>query len=738
MRVVLLLSLSLIYLTAIGQEITVLDLEKKPLSQVSIKAYSEKLEFSIFTNKNGKANIPQSFKKSKKLAYIVSKYNYSTIERNIRITKDTTIYISLISLDEVVITAQMKNKNASEAIQDIQVLNKKTIEKKGAISLKDILEKQVNMRLSQDNILGSSLSMQGISGQNIKILIDDVPVLGRLNGNIDISQINLNNIERIEIVEGPLSVNYGTDALGGTINLISKKETETSLNINSYYESVGKYNLDGFLNYKLKQQNLSVSLGRNYFDGWSPEDEWIFFPQATLADSSRYKIWKPKEQLFFKGQHVFKNKNLSLYSFYNQFYEQIQNRGLPRSPYLETAFDDYYRTWRKDFGSSLNFNINDKSNIKLLIANNNYKRIKSTYFKDLTTLEQMLTLNESDQDTSYFNLLLSRGSYAKEMSRQIKIEIGYDIQKESAQGKRIEESEKSRIDIAVYSNLEVLINDRLIARPGLRFAYNTDYKVPLIPSIHLKYSSGEYVFRGSIAKGFRAPSLKELYFEFQDVNHNILGNKDLNAETSKNYHFSISRKKSKLNSVLTYKASVFYNDLESLITLAENNDVYTYINVNQYRTKGIKGGMGWSDGKIDLEVGASYIGRYNSLSETENLDKYIFSQEYSASLTFNLNTEQNSTLSVFYKYTGEIPSFTLNENGLVEDSFTQEYELMDIIFSRNLFNNLFKVSVGCKNIFDVQDISSFQENEPHQSGGSAKMSIGYGRSLFTAIKLNIK
>ena len=137
MRVVLLLSLSLIYLTAIGQEITVLDLEKKPLSQVSIKAYSEKLEFSIFTNKNGKANIPQSFKKSKNLAYIISKYNYSTIERNIRITKDTTIYISLISLDEVVITAQMKNKNASEAIQDIQVLNKKTIEKK--IQLKNLI-----------------------------------------------------------------------------------------------------------------------------------------------------------------------------------------------------------------------------------------------------------------------------------------------------------------------------------------------------------------------------------------------------------------------------------------------------------------------------------------------------------------------------------------------------------------------------------------------------------------------
>ena len=67
------------------------------------------------------------------------------------------------------------------------------------------------------------MSVQGLSGENVKILIDGVPVVGRLNGNVDLSQINLTNIERVEIVEGPLSVNYGTNALAGTINLITKK-----------------------------------------------------------------------------------------------------------------------------------------------------------------------------------------------------------------------------------------------------------------------------------------------------------------------------------------------------------------------------------------------------------------------------------------------------------------------------------------------------------------------------------
>ena len=57
-------------------------------------------------------------------------------------------------------------------------------------SAEDVLEQEINIRLSQDNILGSSLSIQGLDGQNIKIMIDGVPVIGRLDGNIDISQIN--------------------------------------------------------------------------------------------------------------------------------------------------------------------------------------------------------------------------------------------------------------------------------------------------------------------------------------------------------------------------------------------------------------------------------------------------------------------------------------------------------------------------------------------------------------------
>ena len=206
------------------------------------------------------------------------------------------------------------------------------------------------MSVTVDNILGSSVSIQEISGQNVKILIDGVPVIGRLNGNIDLTQINLNNIERVEIIEGPLSVDYGTDALAGTINLITDKQLNDgfSSTYNLYYETVGQYNFDFILNFKRKGHAINFDFGRKYFDGWSKNDEFNLFPVSQLADTNRVNSWNPKEQYFGKVQYSYKTDNSLLRVFYDSFDEKISNFGFPRLPYYENAFDDYYFTKRNN------------------------------------------------------------------------------------------------------------------------------------------------------------------------------------------------------------------------------------------------------------------------------------------------------------------------------------------------------------------------------------------------------
>jgi len=129
-----------------------------------------------------------------------------------------------IDIEDVVVTAQYAPTDSRNALQEIRTITKETIKRRGANNLEQLLSFETNIRINQDAVLGSSMSLGGIGGQNVKIMIDGVPVIGRLNGNVDLSQINLNQVERVEIVEGPLSVYYGTDALNLEFLLKSKIE----------------------------------------------------------------------------------------------------------------------------------------------------------------------------------------------------------------------------------------------------------------------------------------------------------------------------------------------------------------------------------------------------------------------------------------------------------------------------------------------------------------------------------
>lgn len=132
-------------------------------------------------------------------------------------------------IEEMVVTGQMQQTSVSDAVQNVRIINSKKIEQMGAQNLTQLFKNELNIQLSTDPVLGTGMSLQGISGENVKLLIDGVPVIGRLNGTVDLDQINIQNIEKIEIIEGPLSVNYGSDALAGTINIITKKNTSQLL-----------------------------------------------------------------------------------------------------------------------------------------------------------------------------------------------------------------------------------------------------------------------------------------------------------------------------------------------------------------------------------------------------------------------------------------------------------------------------------------------------------------------------
>ena len=699
-----------------------------PFAHVCFFGLNDQSEIYRVTNDNGFVNA--ELKGQIKLA--ISYVGYQALIDTINAGSTHTISLSpsVFNMDEVVVTAQYTPQRIDKSIYKVKLISRKQIENKGANNLPDLLGSELNMRVSQDGALGSSLSLQGLSGEHIKFLVDGVPVIGRMNGNIDISQLNLYNVDHIEVIEGPMSVVYGSNALAGVINIITKENINGKLrgNLNTYAESVGVFNLDGMLTFNRKKNSFSVSGGRNYFGGYSDNE------------NLRSQRWKPKIQYNADAYYLLNSERLKLKISANYFNENLWNKGNLLPPYYEFAFDNYFITNRLTARTDLSIDLNKNRFFTFLAAYSYYDRRKESYFKDMTTLEEQLTKNSSDQDTTLFNSFMSRGTYSKSNKKsQLNYQLGYDINLETGKGKRITGREQFIGDYAAYLSVQYEPWSILSIQPGIRYIYNTRYNAPLVYSLNAKWDILEQLSaRASYSTGFRAPSLKELYLYFVDVNHNISGNENLKAEESQNINFGLNYFRENKKHYYGMEASIFYNNIKNIITLAVvKGDLYTYINVDKYITQGFQLNLKYKFyPNIEIKVGLSETGRYNSLSgQISGAKKFVYTSDVVSDIHYNI-MKYNLTFSLYYKYSGEIPQFYLDENNDVIEGYISDFNTMDFSIQKGFFGNKFHITTGLKNIFNNTVIPAVGGSGGVHTGGGSSYAIGWGRTAFIKLSYN--
>ena len=137
------------------------------------------------------------------------------IESRSQINTDSVSVLLKNQLDEVMVTGQIGSQTISESVNNLILITSKDIKSTGSNDLAELFSNQALFDLNVDPALGTTVSIQGMQGNNINIMIDGIPVIGRKGSQIDLSQINLSNIDRIEILKGPASVMYGTNSTGG-------------------------------------------------------------------------------------------------------------------------------------------------------------------------------------------------------------------------------------------------------------------------------------------------------------------------------------------------------------------------------------------------------------------------------------------------------------------------------------------------------------------------------------------
>jgi outer membrane receptor for ferrienterochelin and colicins len=649
------------------------------------------------------------------------------------------------NLEEVVVTGLGRPTAVDKAVSKYKIITAADIRNQGAVTLNDALRNQIGVNIGNDPMLGATISMRGLSGNNVKILVDGLPVNGREAGNIDLSQLNLSNVDRIEIVQGPMSIMYGSDALGGVINLITKKNVaKKTAGLSLFYENIGKYNVNANLGTTLKKHNILLNGGRNFFSGWDPDDSNV-----------RNPLWRPKEQYFGNLKYTFTpSDRYNLTYNLDYLHETLVIKGDPSGYTYDnrTVKDMYFFTQRFIHRLQAKWKTGKNGYWESNNSLANYARNRETRVVDLSTMDFILSPFPGDQTKVVFNDVTSRTTYNNKAGI-FNYTFGYDINLQFAKGVYNINMDKEMIgDYALFLTMDIKPLPELTIQPALRGGYNTVYQAPLSPSLGFLYKpNSRCSLRGSYARGFRAPSLKELYLDFKDNNHDIVGNENLKAEYG--HHYQLSAGYTVLNKDdyrNTLSLTAYYDDVHNQIIMAQTGvsplpgtpEPYTYANIGRMRFFTTQFNTDTRVRNIDLNTGLSYNKSISTLSVSDEGITYSTPDfhyfEVNANGTYT-HKAWNAGISVFYKFTGKQPMLGADITGsAIFSGFTDSYHNIDASLNKSFWKNRVQLTAGVRNITNnvIINYASGGATGAHSAGGSG-LSMTPGRSLFATLNIQI-
>lgn len=647
---------------------------------------------------------------------------------------DKTYLLSPVgkNITDVVVTGQYAPGSVKNSVYEVKVISTEVLKAKGANNLREALQNELHIDLGQDQVFGSSLSINGISGEGIKIMVDGVPIVGRSDGKLDLSQINLSNIERIEVVQGPLSVMYGTDAMGGVINIITKTfQTEkVNVGIKAYYESVGQYNMEANTGFSFKKNQIYLSGGRYFFNGYT-----------TIDSVARFKEWKPKEQYFADAKYLYSNNKLRFSLLGSFFRELMWNRSAPRPAFengnwIYAGDDTRYLTYRPRGSASFMYRFKDSYQLDFLLGYSGFIRFNNQYIKNLVSGSESIVNNQSAHDTTFYHHLLFRSTYAMPAwKNRLNFLFGLEANQEFTQQTRIEGRAKQVGDYAAYGSVRVSLIEGLDIQPAIRFSYNTLFRTPLIPSLNIKYGWKEKIIaRASYGRGYRAPSLKELFLLFFDSNHSLKGNQNLLPEDGHTANGSLNYTPTLGKHQLSFGASGFYNRIKNkidwriIVSPGPEVDTFQYFNIKNYTTAGadISIGYKWKDIGINL----SGMLTHYQLSQNSSDVLKTNSIDVTASASY-LIPKAKVAFNLYYKYNGAKPVFSINSS--LQSGMRNGFHSLDASVSRSFWKNRIQLQIGGKNLLGITNVGATGITGVGHNFNSSAVNMLWGRTFYASV-----
>ena len=571
-------------------------------------------------NSDGACHLPDDLDEEKTLFIIAMGYDNKELPVKEAIENPSIVLQERVGrLGEVVVSATRTNRSVEDLPMPVTVIGQDKIQETGAMRLSEVLREQTGLQIVANH--GAGLQMQGLSSDYILILLDGEPLIGRTAGTLDLDRISVSNIERIEILRGPSSSIYGSEAMAGVVNIITKtNKSGLTGSVQTRYRTHQTLDLGGDLGVRHNGWDIYAYYNRFRTDGFDLNEEMPgLTASAYLANTFQAKIGKTFSDQW--NAKVF----VKYYKEDSENFIEVTRNG------IGALADIFGRRKELNINPTLTFKPSNEWTFTLRSMSSVFDTESATVFQEDGEL-----LESEDFGQFYHRTEL-----------QVDHQLNPNQLLTAGGGHLVETVEAARYDdvnrfVAGYffAQHQWTPSEDWSVVSGLRADIHSQYGSQLSPKISGQYQINEKLsWQMSVGMGFKAPDFRQVLLNFNNASsgYYVFGANlvkdgmeklqqqgqiqqvlmdpsqfgNLTAETSWALNTGF---RYKISDDLLLQGNFFRNNISDLIEtspvarLTNGQHVYSYLNVANVVTQGAELDINWRilDG-LQLSTGYSFL-----------------------------------------------------------------------------------------------------------------------------------
>lgn len=487
-----------------------------------------------------------------------------------------TLEPRIVSLEAVVVTAARREQRLKDAVVETELVTRAEIERSGAADVAGALSGRTGIQLEGGVPAGAGVQLQGLGAQRVLVLLDGQPLVGRVNGNFDLSRLPASLIERIEVVKGPQSTLYGSDAMGGVINVLTRTGQGTSAGHSATL-------LAGTSGRKEASATISASTGRTSFAAEGGLRTVDLAPGVSSDAGTVARRWH------FAPRAEWRADSALRFSITGLVIGETQR----------------YRT-----GQLFRFadNVQQSASLKAAWRRGAHRVEPLLFVSRFEHLSRASTAPEPASDSGARDvqqLIEGEATWHGPVAGAF-VDAGIEARQEAINAERVSGGRRTIGSLEPFAQATWFWRG-LSMTPGARVVWNERWGTSVTPRLAvLLRPRPELALRAALGRAYRAPDFKELYLDFVNASagYAVVGNPNLTPETSTSLsggvEWSLER--------AYLRAGAFTNRFRDFIETGEPDvsGTYTYRNIAGGSTSGLELEAALIRGAARLEAGYSW------------------------------------------------------------------------------------------------------------------------------------